>query len=95
MKHRIFGKKLGRTHNQRQALLTGLVRNIFLLMVVSRLQMLRQNSKSVSAVERLSSTLMSKPELIAKRGTFYVLTGSKLGQSSLFLNAISICRPKG
>jgi len=29
MRHRIFGKKLGRNHNQRKALINGMVRGIF------------------------------------------------------------------
>lgn len=71
MKHRIFGKKLGRTHNQRQALLTGLVRNVY---THGSIQTTEAKAKSViPLVERLASVLTSSPELIAKRELYRYL----------------------
>lgn len=71
MKHRIFGKKLGRTHNQRQALLTGLVRNIF---THGSIKTTDAKAKSViPVVERLSNIVMTKPDLVARRQLFCYL----------------------
>lgn len=71
MKHRIFGKKLGRNHNQRQALIRSLVKAIF---IHGTIQTTMAKSKLVvSKVESLSTTIMTKPELTAKRELFKTL----------------------
>jgi large subunit ribosomal protein L17 len=71
MKHRIFGKQLGRNHNQRQALLRGLVKSMF---TYGQIETTAAKAKSViPLVERISSVIVSKPDLIARRELFKYL----------------------
>ena len=71
MKHRIFGKKLGRNHDERQALIRSLTRSVF---IHGSIQTTKAKSELVvSTVESLSNTIMTKPELTAKRELFKVL----------------------
>jgi len=71
MKHRVFGKKLGRTHNQRQALLKNLTRSIF---IHGSIKTTNAKAKAVhSLIEKLSTKIITKDELIAKRELFKVL----------------------
>lgn len=66
MRHRVFGKVLGRNHNQRKALLNGLVRSFF---TYGRLKTTEAKAKSVlSSIEHLchvaqKNTLISRREL--------------------------------
>jgi large subunit ribosomal protein L17 len=71
MKHRIFGKKLGRNHNERQALIRSLVKAIFIHGSIQTT--MAKSELIVSEVESLSTTIMTKPELIAKRELFKTL----------------------
>ena len=71
MKHRVFGKKLGRTHNQRQALLKNLTRSIF---IHGSIKTTNAKAKAVrSLIEKLSTKIITKDELIAKRELFKIL----------------------
>jgi len=71
MKHRIFGKKLGRNHNERKALFTSLARSMF---THGNINTTEAKAKSVvSLVERLSTVIITKPELTAKRELFRYL----------------------
>lgn len=68
MKHRIFGKKLGRNHHERQALFKSLTKAIF---INGSIETTEAKAKSiVSTVESLSNTIITKPELTAKRELF-------------------------
>ncbi len=68
MKHRIFGKKLGRNHNERQALFRSLTRSMF---THGSIETTDAKAKAViPLVERLASTIVSKPELTARREMF-------------------------
>jgi len=71
MKHRIFGKKLGRNHNERQALIRSLVKAIFIHGSIQTT--MAKSELIVSSVESLSTTIMTKPELTAKRELFKTL----------------------
>ncbi|MFA5532489.1 MAG: L17 family ribosomal protein [Candidatus Shapirobacteria bacterium] len=71
MKHRVFGKKLGRNHNERQALFRSLTRSMF---IYGSINTTEAKAKSVvSTIESLSNTIISKPELTAKRELFKTL----------------------
>ncbi len=71
MKHRIFGKKLGRNHNERKALFNSLTRSIF---IHGSIKTTEAKAKSiVSTVESLANTIITKPELTAKRELFRYL----------------------
>jgi large subunit ribosomal protein L17 len=71
MRHRVFGKKLGRTHNQRQALLKNLTRSIF---IHGSIKTTNAKAKAVhSLIEKLSTKIITKDELIAKRELFKIL----------------------
>jgi len=71
MKHRIFGKKLGRNHNERQALFKSLTKSMF---ISGSIQTTEAKAKSVvSTIEHLSHIIITKPELIAKRELFKTL----------------------
>jgi len=71
MKHRVFGKKLGRDHRERKALFSSLTRSIF---IHGSIKTTETKAKSVvSTIESLSTTIISKPELTAKRELFKVL----------------------
>lgn len=68
MKHRIFGKKLGRNHHERQALFKSLTKAIF---INGSIETTEAKAKAiVSTVESLSNTIITKPELTAKRELF-------------------------
>jgi large subunit ribosomal protein L17 len=71
MKHRIFGKKLGRNHNERQALIRSLVKAVFLHGSIETT--MAKSELIVSTIESLSTTILTKPELIAKRELFKIL----------------------
>ena len=80
MRHRIFGKKLGRTHNQRQALIRCLTRSLF---THGSIQTTKAKAELVtSKVESLSTIIMTKPELTAKRELFRTL------QSQVWVNNV-------
>lgn len=71
MRHRVFGKKLGRTHNQRQALLKNLTRSIF---IHGSIKTTNAKAKAVhSLIEKISTKIITKDELIAKRELFKIL----------------------
>ena len=71
MRHRIFGKKLGRNHNERKALFNAQTRSMF---IHGSIQTTEAKAKAVvSLVESLSNTIITKPELIAKRELFRYL----------------------
>jgi large subunit ribosomal protein L17 len=71
MKHRIFGKKLGRNHNERQALFKSLTKAMF---ISGSINTTEAKAKSVvSTIESLSNHIISKPELMAKRELFKTL----------------------
>lgn len=71
MKHRIFGKKLGRNHNERKALFNSLTKAIFISGSINTTQ--ARATAIVSTVESLSNTIITKPDLIARRELFRVL----------------------
>ena len=65
MKHRKYGKKLGRNHNERQALFRTQVRSFFTLGAF------KTTDAKVKAVrpliEKMASDIISKPDLISRR----------------------------
>ena len=68
MKHRNFGKKLGRNHHERQALFRSLTRSMF---IHGSIKTTEAKAKSIiHTIESLSNTIITKPELIAKRELF-------------------------
>lgn len=71
MKHRVFGKKLGRNFNERKSLFNSLTKAIFINGSINTTKAKAQSV--VSTIESLSNTIMTKPELIAKRELFRVL----------------------
>lgn len=71
MRHRVFGKKLGRNYNERKALFNSLTKAIFINGSINTTKARAQ--AVVSIVESLSTTIMTKPELIAKRELFRIL----------------------
>ena len=71
MKHRIFGKKLGRNYNERKALFNAQTRSMF---ISGSIKTTEAKAKAiVSTIESLSNTIIVKPELIAKRELFRYL----------------------
>lgn len=71
MKHRIFGKKLGRNFNERKALFNSLTKSMF---ISGSINTTESKAKSiVSTIESLSNMIISKPEINAKRELFRVL----------------------
>ena len=71
MKHRVFGKKLGRNHNERQSLFRSLTRSMF---IYGSINTTEAKAKSVvPVIESLSNAIISKPELTAKRELFKTL----------------------
>jgi large subunit ribosomal protein L17 len=71
MKHRIFGKKLGRNHNERKALFNAQTRSMF---IYGSIQTTEAKAQAVvSIIESLANTIITKPELIAKRELFRYL----------------------
>ncbi len=71
MKHRIFGKKLGRNHNERKALFNSLTKAMFISGFINTTQ--ARATSIVSIVEKLSNTIITKPDLIARRELFKIL----------------------
>ncbi len=67
MRHRISGKKLGRDHNQRQALLRSLVRAMF---VHGHLTTTHAKAKFVNSLIEKLCTLSKQDDLTASRGFF-------------------------
>lgn len=68
MRHRIFGKKLGRNHNERKALFKSLTKSMF---TNGSIQTTRAKSQAIiPTIESLSSMIITKPELISKRELF-------------------------
>jgi len=71
MKHRISGKKLGRNHHERQALFKSLTKAMF---INGSINTTEAKAKSiVSTIESLANTIITKPELTAKRELFRTL----------------------
>ncbi len=71
MRHRIFGKKLGRTHNERQALIRSLTKAIF---IHGSIQTTKAKAELViPKIESLSTIILTKPELTAKHELFKTL----------------------
>ena len=71
MKHRIFGKKLGRNHNERKALFNAQTRSMF---IHGSIQTTEAKAKAiVSIIESLSNHIITKPELTVKRELFRYL----------------------
>ena len=71
MKHRIFGKKLGRNYNERKALFNAQTRSMF---INGSIKTTEAKAKAiVSTIESLSNTIIVKPELTAKRELFRYL----------------------
>lgn len=71
MKHRIFGKKLGRNHNERKALFNSLTKAMFIGGSINTTQ--ARATAIVSTVEKLSNIIITKPDLVARRELFKVL----------------------
>jgi len=71
MKHRVFGKKLGRNYNERKSLFNSLTKAIFINGSINTTKAKAQSV--VSIIESLSNIIITKPELIAKRELFKVL----------------------
>ena len=71
MKHRIFGKKLGRNHNERKALFNSLTKAMFISGSINTTQ--ARATAIVSTIEKLSNTIITKSDLIARRELFKVL----------------------
>ena len=71
MKHRIFGKKLGRNTRERKALFNSLVRAIF---IHGYFQTTEAKAKSVvRTIEHLSNIIMTKSDLDSRRELFRYL----------------------
>jgi len=71
MKHRIFGKKLGRNHNERKALFSSLTKAMFINGSINTTQ--ARATAIVSTVESLSNTIITKSDLVARRELFKIL----------------------
>jgi large subunit ribosomal protein L17 len=71
MKHRIFGKKLGRNHNERKALFNAQIRSIF---TYGSIKTTEAKAKSLlPLVENLSSIIIKRSDLDARRELFRYL----------------------
>lgn len=68
MKHRIFGKKLGRNYNERKALFNSLTRSMFTHGSIKTT--LAKAQAITPTIESLANTAMVKSELAAKRELF-------------------------
>lgn len=71
MKHRIFGKKLGRNHNERKALFNSLTKAMFINGSINTTQ--ARATAIVSTIESLSNTITTKSDLVARRELFRIL----------------------
>ena len=71
MKHRIFGKKLGRNHNERKALFNSLTKAIFISGSINTTQ--ARATAIVPTIEKLYNIIITKSDLIARRELFKVL----------------------
>lgn len=68
MRHRLFGKKLGRNHHERQALFRSLVKTLFLR---GSLKTTSAKAKAITPlIEKISHYLVTKSDLIASRLLF-------------------------
>lgn len=71
MKHRIFGRRLGRTHNQRKGLLRSQTKSIF---IYGSIETTNAKAKAVhSLIEKTCTKIITKDELTAKRELFKLL----------------------
>ena len=68
MKHRNFGKKLGRNHHERRALIRSLAKAVFTHGSIQTT--MAKSELIVPEIESLSNLIMTKPELTAKRELF-------------------------
>lgn len=71
MRHRVFGKKLGRNYDERRSLLKSLTKSMFTHGAIETTE--AKVKAVIPMVERLASTIVSKEELTAKRELFKVL----------------------
>lgn len=70
MKHRIFGKQLGRNHHERQALFRSLTRSIF---THGSIQTTEAKAKAVvPIIEKLSNVIMTKTDITVRRELYKV-----------------------
>lgn len=105
MRHRIFGKKLGRNHNQRQALLRNLTKSFLTYGFISTTS---AKAKAVSpTINHLCAKIINQPEETAKRelvkifqslsrvNFIYSAVKSVYTGSSTFLKQTSIKRRQG
>ena len=70
MKHRIFGKKLGRNRNERQALFRSQAYSMF---TVGAIQTTKAKARALAPlIERLCSIVIKKEDLTARRQLFRV-----------------------
>lgn len=65
MNHRIFGKKLGRNHHERQALLKSLAKSMFTYGAIETTQ--AKAKAVVSTVEKLAHTITTKDIVTAQK----------------------------
>jgi len=70
MRHRIFGKKLGRNHNQRKALINGLVRSIF---TYGSLETTDAKAKTALRVIENLAASATKADLNSRKELFRIL----------------------
>jgi large subunit ribosomal protein L17 len=71
MKHRIFGRKLGRNFNERKALWRSQVRSMF---IYGKIKTTDAKAKSVvSLLEDISAKIMQKEDLVARRNLYRYL----------------------
>jgi large subunit ribosomal protein L17 len=71
MRHRVFGKKLGRNYDERRSLLKSLTRSMFTHGAIETTE--AKVKAVIPMVEHLANIIMSKEELTAKRELFRVL----------------------
>lgn len=71
MRHRNFGKKLGRNIKERKALFTSQARSMFTHGAIKTTE--AKVKAIIPKIERLSNMIVTKPELTAKRELFKVL----------------------
>lgn len=83
MKHRKFGKKLGRNHNQRQALFRSQVTSIFTHGYIKTTD--AKAKALIPLVEKLASIITNKSEVIAQRELAKLIQNRQL-VSSIYKN---------
>lgn len=80
MKHRVFGKKLGRNFNERKSLLKAQVKSLF---TYGSIQTTEAKAKAtVRLIENLCSMIITKSDLMARRELFKIL------QDQTFVNNV-------